>query len=81
MLFLRPNEFHTAQRADYSVFDRTLDGERKVGRIYSGVGSLGDKWMWTISGWGSAQAENLEDAKQKLCRQYELLGNKPPWPP
>ena len=51
MLFLRPNEFHTAQRADYSVFDRTLDGERKVGRIYSGVGSLGDKWMWAISGW------------------------------
>ena len=62
------------------MIDRTEAGERKVGRIYSGVGSLGDKWMWTISGWGSAQAENLEDAKQKLCRQYELLGNKPPWP-
>lgn len=80
VLLLRPNEFHDERRSDYSVFVRTETGERKIGRIYSGVGSLGSKWMWALNGWGSVQADDLEDAKQKLRRQFELMGHKVPWP-
>jgi hypothetical protein len=79
-LFFRPNEFHDDRHPDYSVLVRTDIGERIVGRIYFGVGNMGDTWMWALNGWGSAQADELEEAKQQLRRQFELLGNKVPWP-
>lgn len=65
VLFLRPNDFDRPERRDYEV---RHDG-KVVGRIYSGAGSQGDKWLCP-HGWGSAQADDLEEAKSKLKAEW-----------
>lgn len=65
-LFLRPNCFANDTRADYPVIARNENGERVVGRIYSGAGLQGQQWIWALTGIGSDLAESLDDAKARL---------------
>ena len=48
--FLRPNDFHTDDRPDYSAVFRADDRELEVGRVFlANAGVPKDTpWVWTV---------------------------------
>lgn len=71
-LLARLNDFATAQRADYTVYEVDDDGrERAIGRMYPGAGARLDKWLWALEGFGSRLAETREEAMAALKAEWE----------
>ena len=77
-LLLRKNQFSSRWRLDYNVVERQPDGtECVVGRMYSGAGSTGDKWVWAIEGVGSWRADSQELALAAFKKRWLAQSKEP----
>ena len=90
--FLRPNDFHTDDRPDYSAVFRADDGrEVEVGRVFLARAGIpkDTPWVWTVefhqrkgrAAPHDGYAADFEAAKAAWKRCWES-GNPPiNWPP
>lgn len=71
----RLNDFATPRRKDYTIYHVDDDGaERAVGRMYEGVWTGQERWLWAMEGFGSRLADTREEAMAAFKAEWERRG-------